>query len=193
MLRIVKYPHPALRHESKPLRRVDNELKNTVREMFDLMYAQKGIGLAANQVELPYRFFIINTEGDPQKGEEFVFLNPVISKRSGTEEAEEGCLSFPEIFAPVKRSAKVTISSYNLAGEEVTYDLNGLFARAVQHEYDHLDGVLFTDRLTPTGMLSVKQALWDLEMQFEGDRERGIIPDDQQIVSRLAELEALRT
>ena len=193
MLRIVKYPHPALRHESKPLRRVDNELKETVREMFDLMYEQKGVGLAANQVELPYRFFITNTEGDPQKGQEFVFLNPVISKRSGTEEAEEGCLSFPEIFAPVKRSAKVTISAYNLAGEEVNYELSGLFARAVQHEYDHLDGVLFIDRLTPTGMLSVKQALLDLEMQFEGDRERGIIPDDRQIVSRLAELEALRT
>ena len=98
-------------------------LKNTVREMFDLMYAQKGIGLAANQVDLPYRFFILNTEGDPEKGQEFVFLNPVIGKRSGTEEAEEGCLSFPEIYAPVKRSAKIVISAYNLAGEEVNYEL----------------------------------------------------------------------
>jgi peptide deformylase len=193
VLRILKYPHPALRHKSKPLRRVDGDLKNIVREMFDLMYAQKGIGLAANQVDLPYRFFLINTEGDSQKGQEFVFLNPVISKRSGTVEAEEGCLSFPEIYAPVKRSEKVVVSAYNLAGEEVNYELTGLFARAVQHEYDHLDGILFIDRLTPTGMLSVKQALSDLERQFDGDRQRGVIPDDGQIASRLAELEALRT
>jgi peptide deformylase len=193
VLRIVKYPHPALRHTSKPLRRVDGDLKDIVREMFDLMYAQKGVGLAANQVDLPYRFFIINTEGDPEKGQEFVFLNPEITKRNGTAEAEEGCLSFPEIYAPVKRSEKIVISAYNLEAEEVSYQLNGLMARAAQHEYDHLDGVLFIDRLTPTGLLSVKQALSDLERQFEGDRQRGIIPDDEQIASRLAQLEALRT
>jgi peptide deformylase len=193
VLRILKYPHPVLRHKSKPLRRVDGDLKNSVRAMFDLMYEQKGIGLAANQVDLPYRFFIINPEGDPEKGQEFVFLNPVIEKRQGTVEAEEGCLSFPEIYAPVKRSAKVTVSAYNLAGEAVTSELSGLLARAVQHEYDHLDGVLFIDRLTPSGLLSVKQALLDLEEQFAGDRQRGVIPDDQQIASRLAELEQLRT
>jgi peptide deformylase len=193
VLRIVKYPHPTLRHKSKPLRRVDTDLKNTVAAMFDLMYQQRGVGLAANQVDLPYRLFIINTEGDPQKGQEHVFLNTVIVKRSGKEEAEEGCLSFPEIYAPVIRSSKVVISAYNLAGEEIHYELNGLFARAVQHEYDHLDGVLFIDRLTTTGLLSIKEALSDLELQFDGDRQRGIIPDDQQIVSRLAQLEQMRT
>jgi peptide deformylase len=193
VLRIVKYPHPALRHKSKPLRRVDGELKNIVREMFDLMYAQNGIGLAANQVDLPYRFFILNTEGDPSKGQEFVFLNPVIGKRSGTVEAEEGCLSFPEIYAPVKRSEKVVLSAYDLAGQEINYELSGLFARAVQHEYDHLDGILFIDRLTPTGLLSIKEALYDLERQFQGDRQRGVVPDDGKIASRLAELEQLRT
>ena len=193
MLRVVKYPHPALRHKSRPLRRVDNELRKTVRAMFDLMYEQRGIGLAANQVDLPYRFFILNTEGEPDKGEEHVFLNPVIVKRGGTAEAEEGCLSFPEIYAPVKRSATIVISAYDLAGEEMNCELNGLLARAAQHEYDHLDGVLFIDRLTPSGLLSVKQSLLDLEEQFEGDRRRGMVPDDQQIASRLAELEQLRT
>jgi peptide deformylase len=193
VLRIVKYPHPALRHESKPLRRVDGELRKMVREMFDLMYEQKGVGLAANQVELPYRFFILNLEGDPAKAPEYVFLNPVISRRSGTVESEEGCLSFPEIYAPVKRSEKLVLSAYNLDGEEVNYDLSGFFARAIQHEYDHLDGVLFIDRLTPSGLLSVKQSLSDLEMEFRGDRERGVIPSDQEIAARLAELERLRT
>jgi peptide deformylase len=193
LLRILKYPHPALRHPSRQLRRVDAELKNIVREMFDLMYQHQGIGLAANQVALPYRFFILNLEGDPAKGQEHVFLNPVLSRRRGTVEVEEGCLSFPDIYAPVKRSDKVVLSAYNLDGDEVNYDLDGLFARASQHEFDHLDGKLFIDRLSPAALLSVKQALEDLELEFEGDRRRGAIPGDQQIVARLAELEALRT
>jgi peptide deformylase len=175
------------------LRRFDNDLKNVVREMFDLMYEQKGVGLAASQVGLPYRFFIINLEGDPAKAPEHVFINPVISRRSGTVEKEEGCLSFPEIYAPVKRSEKLVLSAFDLKGEEINYDLDGFFARAVQHENDHLDGVLFTDRLSPSGLLSVKQALLDLELEFQGDRDRGIIPPDQQIAVRLAELEQLRT
>ena len=193
MLRILKYPHPALRHECKKLRRVDSELKSAVREMFNLMYEQKGVGLAASQVGLPYRFFILNLEGDPAKAPEYVFLNPEISRRGAMVEADEGCLSFPEIYAPVKRSEKIVLSAFNLDGEELNYELSGFFARAVQHEYDHLDGVLFIDRLTPGGLLSVKQALSDLELGFQGDRERGVIPADQQIVSRLMELEQLRT
>jgi len=192
VLRIVKYPHPALRHKSRPLRRVDDELKKIVREMFDLMYEHKGIGLSANQVDLPYRMFVLNLEGDPAKGLEHVFLNPVIA-RNGTAEAEEGCLSFPEIYAPVKRSEKIVISAYNLEGEEVNCELNGLFARAAQHEYDHLDGILFIDRLSPAALLSIKQALLDLELEFQGDRQRGVIPDDRQITTRLTELEQLRT
>ena len=175
------------------MRRGDSELKNIVRGMFDLMYEQKGVGLAANQVDLPYRFFIINLEGDPAKAPEYVFINPVISRRGAKVEKEEGCLSFPEIYAPVKRSEKVVLSAYNLDGEEINYDLDGFFGRAVQHEYDHLDGVLFIDRLSPSGLLSVKQALLDLELEFQGDRERGIIPPDQQIAVRLAELEHLRS
>jgi peptide deformylase len=158
------------------------------------MYENKGIGLAANQVNLPYRVFILNTEGDPEKGEELVFLNPEILKRGGgVVEADEGCLSFPEIYAPVKRSAKIVIAAYDLDGEQVTYELSGLAARGAQHENDHLDGVLFIDRLTPTGLLSIKESLVELEREFAGDRQRGIIPDDRQIASRLAELESLRT
>ncbi len=193
MLRIVKYPHPALRHKSKPLAQVDGELKNIIRGMFDLMYEQKGIGLAANQVSLPYRLFILNLEGDPTKAPEHVFLNPRILRRSGTVEAEEGCLSFPEIYAPVKRAEKIVLSAYDLAGQEVQYDLDGLFARAAQHEHDHLDGVLFIDRLSPSAMLSIKQDLSDLDLEFQGDRQRGTIPADREIAQRLAELEGLRT
>jgi len=193
-VRIVKYPHPALRHTSKPLKRVDTELKKIIGEMLELMYAGRGIGLAANQVDLPYRMFIVNPEGDAKaKDQEFVFINPVIIRRSGTAEAEEGCLSLPEIFAPVRRSDKVVVSAYNLAGDEVRYELSGLAARTVQHEYDHLDGVLFIDRLSDSGKLLVKEALGELELEFKGLRKRGQIPDDRQIAARLQELEQLRT
>jgi len=193
-VRIVKYPHPTLRHKSKPLRKVDRELVDTVREMFDLMYEHRGVGLSANQVDLPYRLFIINLESDPRRSEEeHVFINPVITSRKGMVENEEGCLSFPEIYAPVRRPEKIIISAYNLAGEELTYELSGLFARAAQHEFDHLDGILFIDRLSPANRLKIKEALADLESQFEGDRSRGLIPGDELVAARLAELEQLRT
>jgi peptide deformylase len=193
-VRIVKYPHPALRHQSKPLRRVDAKLKRIVDEMLELMYADRGIGLAANQVALPYRLVVMNIEADPKaKDMEQVFINPVISQRRGSAEAEEGCLSFPDIFGQVRRPETVQLSAYNLAGEEVAFELSGLWARAAQHEVDHLDGVLFVDRLAPSGQLAVKQALADLEAQYAGDRRLGLIPDEVQIASQLAELEALRT
>lgn len=192
-MRILKYPHPTLRHKSKPLRRVDAELKSIVRQMFDLMYDQKGVGLAANQVDLPYRLFILNPEGDPrEKDQEFVFINPVISRWSGTVEAEEGCLSFPEIFAPVRRAEKILVTAYDLAGQEQQYEADGLFGRAIQHEYDHLEGILFIDRLSPSGLMSVRDDLDALEREFSGDRQRGLIPDDHQITARLTELESLR-
>ena len=192
-MRIVKYPHPTLRHKSKPLRRVDAELREILREMLSMMYAAKGIGLAANQVDLPYRMFVMNVESDPTaKDKELVFINPAILKRSGTDEGEEGCLSLPDVYAPVRRSAKSVMAGYNLDGEEVRYQLAGLPAQAAQHEYDHLDGVLFIDRLGPSSRLVVKDALDDLEAKFKGARQRGEIPDDGQIAARLAELEELR-
>jgi peptide deformylase len=193
-LQIIHYPHPTLRHRSKPLKKVDSQLRSIVREMFDLMYEHQGVGLAANQVDLPYRLFVLNLESDPEaQEEEHVFLNPVLTGRKGTIEAEEGCLSLPSLYGQVKRAERVVLNAYDLAGAELTMELDGLFARAVQHEIDHLDGVLFVDRLSPTGQIAVKEALADFETQFTGQRQRGEIPDDETIANRLAELERLRS
>lgn len=195
-MRVINFPHPTLRHVSKPLRRVDAELHALVREMFDLMYAKehRGVGLAANQVDLPYRLFIVNLSADPAiKDEEHVFINPVLSQPKGGDEQEEGCLSLPGLFAPVRRPERIRINAYNLAGQEIIYDLDDLFARVVQHETDHLDGVLFIDRLAPTVEASVREKLTEFEREFAGRRERGEIPSDAEILARLAELEALRT
>ena len=172
---------------------MDAELRRIVREMFDLMYESNGIGLAANQVDLPYRLFVMNLKADPKEPEEErVFINPVLSKHKGSAEAEEGCLSLPGLYCQVIRPERVTLNAFDLSGQEFRDELKGLFARVAQHEVDHLDGVLFIDRLSPTELISAKGAIEHFEEQFEGMRRRGEIPDDPTIAQRLGELEKLR-
>lgn len=193
-MQIIKYPHPTLRYKSKPLRRIDAELRSMVAQMFDLMYENKGIGLAANQVDLPYRLIVVNVTGDPAaKDEERVFVNPVVMRHKGSAEDREGCLSLPNMYAPVVRPQKIVLSAYNLQGQEQTWELDGLPARVVQHECDHLDGILFIDRLSPANLLAIKKDLEALESEFYGGRQRGLIPDEWRITARLRELESLRT
>jgi len=192
-VRVIHYPHPALLRVSKPLRRVDAELKKMIAEMFDLMYQNKGIGLAANQVDLPYRLFVVNLSGDPKsKDEERVFINPVLSKPKGSDEAEEGCLSLPGLYAPVRRASAVHVSAYDLSGKEIAADVDGLLARCIQHETDHLDGVMFIDRLSPTALLDVKDRLEEFRSEFYQRRDLGEFPDDAKIFATLAALEKLR-
>jgi peptide deformylase len=181
VLRIVNYPHPALRYRSRPVTQIDDDLRAVVREMFDLMYAAKGVGLAANQVALPYRFFILNTTADPeQKDQELVFINPEIVKRHSSLEDEEGCLSLPGLYAKVRRAKKIKVQAYNLAGELVEHEAEELFGRAVQHETDHLDGKLFIDYLGILAKHAIKDKLRAFEEQFRQAQEGGeFAPDDQ--------------
>ncbi|MCA9262923.1 MAG: peptide deformylase [Planctomycetales bacterium] len=189
-MKIVKYPHPTLRHKSKPVQRVDAELKRIVAEMFELMYEARGIGLAANQVDLPLRLFIVNTAGEPGEGEEQVFINPVLSRPKGIAEKEEGCLSLPGLYAPVKRPERIRVNAYTMAGEEIDCELDGLEARVVQHETDHLDGVLFIDRLSETAQLAVADELDEFVGMFDEDRELKLIPSDEVIHETLATWES---
>jgi len=167
---------------SKPLKRVDADLRKSIREMFEVMYASKGIGLAANQVGLPLRFFVVNLEAKPEAGEEMVFINPVVSlPRGGSEEAEEGCLSLPGLYGPVVRPKQVRINGYSLDGNEIKVDVTGLFARCVQHELDHLDGVLFPDRMSATAKAAIAEGLDEFEAEFKSRRDTGGIPSDVEI------------
>lgn len=188
-MEIVQYPHPALRRRSKPIRRVDAELRNTVRQMFDLMYEARGVGLAANQVDLPVRLFVVNPKGDPGDGEEMVFINPVISMPKGVEEAEEGCLSLPKLYGDVVRPKQVKVQAYTLEGREYNADVGGLLARIIQHELDHLDGVLFVDRLSETGKMAAAPVLAEFDERFAGRLKRGEIPSLDEIEKRFVELE----
>jgi peptide deformylase len=192
-MKVIRYPHPTLRHLSKPLKRIDAELHEIVRRMFELMYEHRGVGLAANQVDLPYRLFIVNLAGKSGEGEERVFINPVLTRPRGLAEAEEGCLSLPELYAQVKRAEKITLDAFDLQGQSVKLELDGLFARVAQHETDHIDGKLFIDRLSTTGELQVRNALRRFEEDFVARRGHGEIPADAEIAARLAELEKLRT
>lgn len=189
-LQIVQYPHPTLRYKSKPIIRVDRELKLLVREMFDLMYEARGIGLAANQVDLPLQVFIINTSGDPDQGEELVFMNPVLSSPKGSHEAEEGCLSIVDVNAMVARPEQVHVSAYDLSGNEINMTVDGLLAKAIQHEKDHLEGVLFIDRISESAKKQIDDELEDFLIEFENMRSTGEISSDQAILQRLAEIEA---
>jgi peptide deformylase len=188
-LRIVSYPHPALRHKSRPVKRVDAELRSLVGQMFDLMYEANGVGLAANQVALPLRLFVANLEAEKGKGEELVFLNPVLRLPKGTAEGEEGCLSLPGLYGQVKRAKQIRLHAYNLQGQEIQADVKGMLARVAQHETDHLDGVLFIDRLTDVGRAELQPELEDLENSFAEQTELGAIGGPVALAEDLAHWE----
>lgn len=190
-MEIIKHPHPALRFKSVPVTRIDPTLRNVVAEMFELMYAANGIGLAANQVGLPFRFFIVNLQADPEaKDEEFVFINPVIKNKKGSEVAEEGCLSLPGLFAEVRRPSSVTIEAYDLDGQGFEMRLDELPARVVQHESDHLEGILFIDKLvsplTPENAARVE----DFEAAHSTAQSSGLLPSNEELQKQVEAMAA---
>jgi len=191
-LALVEYPHPALSRPAKPVLRLDEPLVEAVERMFEIMYEAGGIGLAANQVALPYRLFVVNCAGHPDEGEEFVFVNPVLSRPRGTAVHEEGCLSLPGLRMDVRRPATIVVDAWSLAGEPIHLDLEGLLARVVQHEFDHLEGRLFTDRLPEAAALEAKRSLDTFREVFAGRQARGELPPTERLVAELERLEAAR-
>ena len=189
-MEIIKYPHPTLRYQSKPLKRIDSALRETVAEMFQLMYEAQGIGLAANQVDLPYRLFVLNVHEERLKDHEMVFINPVISRTKDPDEKEEGCLSLPGVYAQVRRPASIHVTALNLAGEPIEGEFGGLLARAIQHETDHLDGILFIDRLVDLTKKQLQDDLDRFQKKYDLNRTENNIPSDEIIFKRLAEMEA---
>ena len=188
-MKIIQYPHPTLRYKSKPLKRVNEELRQIVSDMFDAMYEANGIGLAANQVDLPIRLFVLNLSGTRGEGEEMVFINPVVSSPKGSDEYEEGCLSIVGVNALVSRPEQIHIQAYDLDGKEVDATVNGMLAKAIQHENDHLDGVLFVDRISESSKAAIAGELDDFELIFENERSTGNIADNDAIIARLKEYE----
>ena len=185
-MRIVPFPHPALRYESRPVTQIDDELRGLVREMFEVMYDHRGIGLAANQVAIPLRFFILNLSADPeQRDKEQVFINPEIVKRHSSIEEEEGCLSFPGLYAKVQRARKVRVRAFDLDGNPVEVDAEDLYSRALQHESDHLDGKLYVDYFDKAAKTQTAAKLREFEDQYRAAQVAGEFPPDDEIRRQL--------
>lgn len=189
-LSIIRYPHPTLRHRSKTIQRVDKDLKNLVSQMFDLMYEHSGVGLAANQVDLPLRIFVANPAGKRDEGEEIVCINPELNFPKGNLSDREGCLSLPEIFGDVRRPERISLSAYDLSGNPIERKLEGFLARIVQHEIDHLNGVFFFDRMSEGDAEQLRVPLEELESDFRGKQATGEIPPHEDLMRRLAEWES---
>jgi peptide deformylase len=189
-MEIVKYGHPALRWKAKPLAELTPDFKATVRSMFDLMYEAHGIGLAATQVGLPYRFFVVNTTADPKETEEeLVFINPEIIRKKGNLEGEEGCLSLPELYGQVARAEEIVLEAYDINGEGFEMECSEILARVIQHENDHLDGVLFIDRMKSDEVAEIQANIDDLETQFRQSQAAGTVASDDELKRQLSEME----
>ena len=183
-MKIVKYPHPALRTAARPVAAIDKDVQLAAGHMLDLMYTAAGLGLAAPQVALGYQLLVMNFEGDPErKDAEYVAINPVVVESKGTINDREGCLSFPGLYQNVRRAKSVTVQAYNLKGELYEMTCSDLPARVWQHEIDHLQGVLFIDKMGPLGKLGSKRDLDKFIADFEKDKRKGELPSD--LVPRL--------
>jgi peptide deformylase len=148
ILKIVKYPEPVLQQPGEPVTEFNDELRKFVADMFETMYASQGIGLAAQQVGVAKRITVIDLSLGKDPAEKVVLINPEILSQAGKQYEEEGCLSFPEIREKISRSFKVRVRAQNENGEWFEMDGEELMSRAMQHEIDHLDGMLFIFRMS---------------------------------------------
>lgn len=165
-MKIVLYGHPVLKEKSTQVEEINDELRNTLDEMVELMRKAKGIGLAANQVEIAKRFFVLEIDDIIKK-----VINPEIIEYSDEiVEYEEGCLSIPSVFKKVERPEKIKVKYQNENGEIIEETLDGIWARAFQHEFDHIEGILFTEKLSPVNKRLVAKKIETLKKDFKKGR-----------------------
>ncbi|MCK4705791.1 MAG: peptide deformylase [Gammaproteobacteria bacterium] len=167
ILDILRYPDKRLRTVAKPVKKVDESIKQLVADMFETMYAAPGIGLAATQVDVHQQVIVIDVSEN--KEQPLCLINPEIIAEEGTESCDEGCLSVPDIYEKVERSETVTVKALDQNGDEYTLQANEMLAVCIQHEMDHLQGKLFVDYLSPLKFQRIKKRL--LKSQREAERE----------------------
>lgn len=145
--KILTYGTPSLRQPSKEVHKISKKIKDLVKDLLDTLYAQNGVGLAAPQIGENYRIFVIDTSSGDEPLNPIVFINPKIIKKTGAFVSNEGCLSFPEVYTDVRRYYNVTIKSMDSNGRPFVIEAKdgSLLCKAIQHEYDHLEGILFID------------------------------------------------
>lgn len=161
-LTIITYPHPGLRHRADPIDDVTDEVRTVAHRMIELMHEAEGVGLAAPQINIPWRLFVTNSRQDGDMDR--VYVNPILRDPGGSFEIrEEGCLSLPEIAGEVRRPSQITIDAIDLEGNPFSMTEEGYLARIWQHEFDHLNGVLIIDRFTPMAKRANRRIVKALE------------------------------
>ena len=159
ILPIRLYPDPILLRPTDPVPQVDDEIRKLVQDMVETMTRAPGIGLAANQVGVPLRLCVVDLNSGQEPGSLVVLINPEITEASGTQLGEEGCLSFPDITIEVTRARLATVESIDLEGKSVTLSAEGLLARAILHECEHLDGKTFLQNVSSLKRELVKRQI----------------------------------
>ncbi len=149
-LTVLKYPSPVLKKQTTPVEKIGEEIFRLVENMLETMINDDGVGLAANQVGSEARVFVLNTAPSEEQPKPLAFINPVVLDQEGEIVDEEGCLSFPDLYLSIPRPRSVRVYAKDLYNEGFVLDLAGILARAVMHEIDHLNGVLFIERAATT-------------------------------------------
>jgi peptide deformylase len=165
LLEIVKFGEPVLETPGEPVTEFDAGLKRLVSDMFETMYAARGVGLAAPQVGVALRLFVMDCSGGRDPEARVALVNPVVLSVEGEQTGDEGCLSFPGIFFQVKRNLRAVVRAQDLNGEEFEFDGLDLEARCMLHETDHCDGIVFIDRTTSLKRELVKRKIKRLQKQ----------------------------
>ncbi len=161
--RITHYPDKVLAKAAKPVERIDDNIRQLVDKMADIMLQNKGIGLAAPQVGIPLRLFIISLDGSRENIK--VYINPTVTPSGELEESEEGCLSVPGIYTKIRRYKKCRVTATDLDGNEFTQEADGLYARCLQHESDHIEGMTIADRMPSAARITHRKQLKKLRQK----------------------------
>jgi peptide deformylase len=167
LLKIVTWPNPILDAPANPVTSFDDDLKKLVNNMFETMYSAPGVGLAAVQVGVPQRLFVMDCSGGKDPAQRVVMINPEVIGIEGKQDGEEGCLSFPGIFFKVERNLRAIVRAHDINGEEFELDATELTARCMLHETDHCDGIVFLDKMTPLKREIVKRRIKKLQKAGE--------------------------
>ena len=159
VLDILKFPDPMLKGKARPITRIDDDIRQLARDMAQTMYSAPGVGLAAPQVGRPVRLIVVDVMSGQNGGDLRTLINPEIVRSEGETVFEEGCLSVPDVREEITRAGSVTVKALDLDGNEVSIEAEDLFAIVLQHEIDHLNGILFIDRLSKLKQGLIKKKL----------------------------------
>jgi peptide deformylase len=154
---VTHYPDKVLAGKARPVEKIDDNIRQLVERMTDLMIEHKGVGFAAPQAGVPLRLFIISIDGTRENVR--VFINPTVIASGELQANEEGCLSIPQVYTNIKRYTQASVTATDLDGREFTEDAEGLYARALQHEYDHIEGITIADRMGAAARITHRRQL----------------------------------